>query len=116
MKRRDPRTEQRRASTHLQVLRQLHRILPIHYRILCKIPVNYETLQFLVSSFASYVVNHAAFTLETAADEVVETDCVADLESFVRGVFADGFDVADAFMADGDWVVGTHRMHEIGMT
>ena len=111
MKRCDTRTKQRRRPAHIQRLRQLDGILPIDHCVLCKIAIHNHTLEFLVPSLAMHGVDHAAFALETAVDEVAEADGVADLKAFVGGRGADGFNMADAFVAHGDGVVGVHVHH-----
>jgi hypothetical protein len=70
--------------------------------------VHDKALELLTTSFTLHIVNHAAITFKTTTNEVIEANCVSHREAFILTIRADRLNVANAFMSNGDRIVGSH--------
>ena len=61
-------------------------------------------------------MDHACVALEAAADEVVESDGVANLEAFALSSRIHGLDVSYTFMAECDRVVWPPFIYQVRVT
>jgi hypothetical protein len=66
--------------------------------IFCKEPVRSEPLEQLLASVAVEIVNHAAFALKTAADDVEKANFVTFLVTLVLHRWMHLLDITGAFV------------------